>query len=268
MYIVYLYKNTKNSKVYIGQTSQELKQRAGSNGCNYRECRRFYNAIQEDGWSSFVPHILYRTDTLEDAYNMEKYYIQYYNSCDEKYGYNIELGGKSGVTSNDTKCIISTKARERYTDPTKNPMFGKCHTEESKRKQSIKKIGCNNPMFGSVWNDKQRQAVCHRRPPSFTEQTKERQRQVGRTLGSLRKKSVVCLDDNLIFQSVNEAALYYHVAPSTLVGHLRGHQKTCANKRFEYIHSCSSLTTIPQGSTSEMNTDGSDGRCVSSDDIV
>ena len=43
--------------------------------------------------------------------------------------------------SEETKQILSDKAKERYKDPTKHPMFGKHHSEESKRKNSESRKG-------------------------------------------------------------------------------------------------------------------------------
>lgn len=42
MYCIYKYTNVHNGKVYIGQTSHSLEERAQSNGRNYRGCRKFY----------------------------------------------------------------------------------------------------------------------------------------------------------------------------------------------------------------------------------
>lgn len=93
MYTIYKYTNSVNGKVYIGQTSKSMEERAQSNGRNYRECRRFYAAIKKYSWSSFVPEILEIVETVEEANKREIYYIDLYNSTDERYGYNLAFGG-------------------------------------------------------------------------------------------------------------------------------------------------------------------------------
>ena len=43
--------------------------------------------------------------------------------------------------SQEARNKISKKAKQRYSDPTKNPMYGKTHTEEARKKMREKKIG-------------------------------------------------------------------------------------------------------------------------------
>ena len=42
MYKVYMYTNTVNGKIYIGQTMKSLTERACKNGSNYKDCTHFY----------------------------------------------------------------------------------------------------------------------------------------------------------------------------------------------------------------------------------
>ena len=156
IYTIYKYTNSVNGKVYIGQTHKTMEERAQTNGRNYRECRRFYAAIQKYSWSSFIPEILETVKTIDEANEREIYYINLYNSTDSRYGYNLAYGGNNKEMLTETKAIISSKAKERYVDKTKNPMYGKRHSETTREKQSIKKRGENNPMFGSVWTETQR----------------------------------------------------------------------------------------------------------------
>lgn len=91
-YKIYMHKNKVNEKVYIGQTKQSLKSR-WENGYGYRECPKFWNAIQKYGWDNFE-HILIEDNlTLEEANKKEQYYIQKYDSVNN--GYNISIGGGS-----------------------------------------------------------------------------------------------------------------------------------------------------------------------------
>lgn len=102
---------------------------------------------------------------------LEKYYIKKYDSFNN--GYNSTEGGSNGKLSNETKfkiseslkgrsmstftyinfCLtghpltieakkkISDSAKERYKNPKMHPMYGKHHTEESKRKNSESRKG-------------------------------------------------------------------------------------------------------------------------------
>ena len=94
-----MHKNKINGKVYIGQTKQSLKNR-WSNGYGYRECPKFWRAIQKYGWDNFEHIILEQGLTLDEANNKEQYYIKKYDAIAN--GYNISIGGGSnyGVGKN------------------------------------------------------------------------------------------------------------------------------------------------------------------------
>ena len=222
--------------MYIGQTSKSLEERA-QGGRNYRECRRFYNAIQKYSWESFVPEILETVTTVEEANDREIYYIAKFNSTNEDYGYNISLGGDNKIMSQESKMIISEKAIERYKDKTANPMYGKKHTDSAIEKQSAKKIGSKNPMYGTKWTKTQREkSGCRGKHLNLSDERREELRSHGRKIGeTVGLRAVRCIEDDISFSSIVEAANTYGVSKSTLCGHLTGHQKTCRGKHFEYI---------------------------------
>lgn len=122
---VYKYTNIKNNKVYIGQTKNTFEQRAGSNGKNYKDSSKFYYAIQKYGWNNFISEILKDDISIDEANYYEQYYIDLYNSTDDHFGYNLQRGGLNHEVNEEVKMIISKKAKDRYKDKTKNPMFKK-----------------------------------------------------------------------------------------------------------------------------------------------
>lgn len=86
-----------NGKLYIGQTRLSLSYRFGKNGNKYKGCKRFYEAIKENGWDN-IKHILLFDDlSSEMADIIEIYLIKKYKTYDINYGYNMTLGGKDGV---------------------------------------------------------------------------------------------------------------------------------------------------------------------------
>lgn len=122
-YIVYKYTNKINGKVYIGQTKQGLKKRAGKNGINYKG-HVFGRAIEKYGWDNFEAQILKKNQTKEMADFWEWFYIIGMNA-DTYNGYNCTQGGEGTV--------------------------GFRHSEESKKlmsKNHADMSGKNNPMYG------------------------------------------------------------------------------------------------------------------------
>lgn len=102
---IYKYTNKINNKVYVGQTRQNLKQRAKKDGKGYKHCIKFYNSIKKYGFNNFDLDILELVDSNE-ADDKEKYYIHKYDSINN--GYNIDFGGHvEKVRSSETKNKIS-----------------------------------------------------------------------------------------------------------------------------------------------------------------
>lgn len=95
-YKVYMHKNQINGKVYIGQTSKSLNRRWGNGKC-YATCPYFNHAIEKYGWDNFDHLLLNDNLSKDEADELEKYYIQKYESYNPEHGYNISLGG-SGLS--------------------------------------------------------------------------------------------------------------------------------------------------------------------------
>ena len=244
MHIIYKYTNKCNNKVYIGQTKNSLEERAQHNGSNYRSCTHFYNAIQKYGWNNFQSEILEEVNTIEEANKREMYYISLFDSTNPKCGYNISFGGNCGPISEVTKKKISDIRKEQYKDPANNPMYGKKHSDETLEKMREKKMGVNNPMYGKHLS---RESIDRRNAtkrlnnsfyrPTYTDEQKAIISKRAKKIAQKWAKKVRCIEDDLSFESTKAAAIHYGVDPTTLRGHLKGKQHTCAGGRhFEYIN--------------------------------
>ena len=92
---VYMHTNKINNKKYIGITGQQKYwMRWGSEGCRYKS-QVFGKAIEKYGWDNFNHEILKEVGTKEQAYELERFYIQKYKSNDKEFGYNVTAGGES-----------------------------------------------------------------------------------------------------------------------------------------------------------------------------
>lgn len=93
-YCVYIHRNKKNGKVYIGQTIYGDKpNKRWLNGRGYQINSHFYNAIQKYGWDKFEHFILMSNLTVEEANYYEQEFIKLYDACNPDKGYNITTGG-------------------------------------------------------------------------------------------------------------------------------------------------------------------------------
>lgn len=99
--VIYLFKNKINGKVYIGQTSVQLRKRVQQHITTSHMWTKshkspFHKAINKYGISNFDLQILEHCKDQQELDNREIYWIAYYNSTNRNYGYNIDSGGKKG----------------------------------------------------------------------------------------------------------------------------------------------------------------------------
>ncbi|APQ72279.1 GIY-YIG nuclease family protein [Clostridium botulinum] len=111
---IYKIENIVNGKVYIGQ-STNLKSRKIHHKSELR-CKRhpnlyLQNAFCKYGEGNFRFEIIEKVDE-QNLDEREIYWINYYNSTNEKYGYNLESGGKKYKHHNErSKEIMSIKSK-------------------------------------------------------------------------------------------------------------------------------------------------------------
>lgn len=136
--VIYKITNNKNDKVYIGQTTQSIRDRMrnykeesvyGNNG-NFRPIA---NAIRQIGFENFKFDVIDTAETKTELDKKERKYIEQYKSTDPRYGYNVENGGNSvGKHSELTKKKISEAQKG-----SKNHMYGKVGEENVTSKEVI-----------------------------------------------------------------------------------------------------------------------------------
>ena len=117
--IIYIITNTKNNKIYIGQTKtlknikgnikiwsannrfEEHKKNALRNS-KKQQAPKLYNAIRECGIENFKVDTLMICE-LNDSFFYEQQFIKQYNSHDENIGYNTNIGGYVNQNLNNDK---------------------------------------------------------------------------------------------------------------------------------------------------------------------
>lgn len=99
-----IYKHTLKitGQVYIGQTNN-IKDRWKPSA--YKNCIKFYNAIQKYGWDNFEHTILIDNLTIDEANKLEEEYIKQYDSINN--GFNLSSGGLNHLASEETKQKMS-----------------------------------------------------------------------------------------------------------------------------------------------------------------
>jgi hypothetical protein len=200
MGIIYILRNRKNDKCYIGQTTQTFKKRFRSHQHSNSLTGK---AIQKYGSDNFDKLLLESVPEKELDY-WETHYIQECNSIFPN-GYNFESGGhKNKHLHKEHKRKISEANRKRtHSEESKrkmskahegkthseetikkmselqkkngNGMLGKHHSEESKKKMSEAKIGEENNMFGKHHSEETKQKIKEKRKLQvFSEETRKK----------------------------------------------------------------------------------------------
>jgi len=153
-YSIYCVTNKTNGKKYIGITKNDINQRLKEHITQSRYSDyKFHQAIRKYGKDLFEIEQIDMTDTKENALELETKYIKEFNTFES--GYNMNEGGVGLVYHTDEskqKMSENNYWKGKSRSGQLNPMFGKSHSEETKKLMSEKKKGLysgeNHPLYG------------------------------------------------------------------------------------------------------------------------
>lgn len=209
-YIVYSHINKTNEKKYIGITCQKPQDRWGKDGYNYRESKRFWNAIQKYGWDNFDHVILHEGLSKEEACQKEKELIAELETTNSEYGYNIhEGGGLPPVMYGEDNPFFDD---HRFAGEN-HPMYGKKHTEETKKKMSLNHRDVSkekNPFYGD-------------------------HRFAGKNHPNA--KAIQCIETGVVYDTVTQAERDTGVARQSIAKQIRGTISHAGGLHWKYVSS-------------------------------
>lgn len=161
---IYIIENLINKKKYVGITKFNIEKRFSQHiysSVNRNSNYRIHSAIRKYGKDNFKCYLI---DICEkkDALNREQFYIKLFNTF--KSGYNMNEGGYGLLhLSEESKLKLSRNNywRGKRRNGNKNPMFGKCHSEETKKKisETRKKLKYNNGWLGKKHSEETKQKI-------------------------------------------------------------------------------------------------------------
>lgn len=136
-WVVYAHILKTDGRKYIGQTNNINARWKPS---AYKNCSKFYNAIQYYGWDAFEHIILERNLTLDEANKQEEYYITLYNTVEN--GFNLLSGGLNHIASQETKDKMSRTRKgvpksEAHKEAIANALKGKKKTPQAIRNNQL-----------------------------------------------------------------------------------------------------------------------------------
>ena len=149
---IYMWTNLLTGDMYIGQSIDLSKRFRKYFTISYIKSRKeliISRALIKYGYANFSVSILEYCDRC-DLTAREQHYLDKFNPQ-----YNIlKIAGSSlgFKQSEETRLKISKALKGIYTGD-KSALFGRFHTEETKKKMSLSKAGENNPLYGKTHNE-------------------------------------------------------------------------------------------------------------------
>lgn len=162
---IYKITNCVNNKIYIGQTTRNLSRRISEykksiNQSYSHNNPHLINSFIKYRFENFKFDIIDTALTIDELNEKEIFYIKKYNSTNKDVGYNLELGGKNSIVTDDTKIKMSNSHRGvKQTTNWINNRIAKAGTEEAKKygraktKKEKKYLSENSPKY---WKYKKR----------------------------------------------------------------------------------------------------------------
>jgi group I intron endonuclease len=168
---IYILRNSKNGKIYVGQSRVNVERRSGHPNRNKKHPIDL--AIRKYGIDNFERFIFYIPEELLDDF--ERAMIKNLHSL-SPCGYNLETGGcKNKHTCEETKRKISEALRGKP-----GHWLGRKHSEETKRKMSRALMG-NTRNLGRKFSEEHKKKISEgQRGKVLSEEQKKRLSQVRR----------------------------------------------------------------------------------------
>ncbi len=140
--IIYKITNIINNKIYIGQTTSNIKKRWGQHKASSRNKKsKLYNAMRKYGVENFKIEEIVKAESIEELNELEEKIINENNSVQN--GYNIIFGGKNytrihknGLNSQQEKLVKTIK---------KSPIILQCMILWGMLMKECKRYIENNP---------------------------------------------------------------------------------------------------------------------------
>ena len=237
------YKHTcPNRKVYIGITCQKPERR-WNNGYGYLHNKHFYSAIKKYGWENIRHEIIYENLTQKEAFKKEIELISKYQSNNSKYGYNKSIGGDKNnygrITSIETKNKISKTLMGHYvSDETRLKMSvadkGRTSSRKGKHLNEATKEKLRQANLGKKHTEETLLKMSYKhKKENLNIETYKKMCLANKKISKKRSKKVICIEKNIIYESINEAQRQLNAKNIYKV--LSGERKTANGYHFKFV---------------------------------
>ena len=228
---IYLWTNLQNDKKYVGQTQSFYKRMTQYKHGNFNHY--MMSAIKKYGLDNFDITILERDIELDKLDEREQYWLDYYQSYKQEFGYNIcQFAGttRNYNHTDDTKELIRKIALKRFSIPEErakvqgknNGMYGKKHDKKWREQHSNwLKEKWKDVEYRQFWVDKMSGENNYFYGKHFCGDANP------------RAKSVRCVETNKIYPTIKSAASDVGTSRQNISHALNGTQETAGGYHWE-----------------------------------
>lgn len=233
--IIYKITNIINNKVYIGKTEKETvnrrwithrhKLKKGIHDNNH-----FQASYNKYGKDSFQFEVIEK-DISIDINKKEMYYIELYNSNNRKFGYNKSSGGEgvSGIPMplKTREALKKANTGRKLTEYQKEALL-KSNKERIYSEETIE-------LFKRRGKERALTETFKKLVYSNGVNTYNRNKNIFIEANEKRKKTVLCLNNNIIYHSLTEAATALNLDKTNISRVASGKQKQIKGYTFKFI---------------------------------
>lgn len=222
---IYCIENITTNKKYIGQSidiNDRWRRHISELNHNSHHNDYLQKAWNKYGDKDFRFYVLEYCDK-DELDKKEIYYIDFYNTTNRKYGYNLKSGGQyHNYQTEEVKIKISESNKKAYQNQElRNIRSIDALKQWSNPKIKEKIIGSNNGMYGK----------------HHTEETKRKISENRSGIKSYRRNttSVFCIELNQKFEDATEAGKELSLDGSGILKVCQGKRKTCGGYHWKFL---------------------------------
>ena len=223
---IYCIENITTNKKYIGQ-AKDIRDRWRKHKNTLRRGVHDNDYLQK-AWSKYgekdFKFYVLEYCQINKLDEQEIYYIDYYNTMDRDFGYNLRSGGQEGVYySEETRKKLSESIKKSYLDPERRKIQSVNALNQWANPEIKKKItGVNNGMYGKHHTDEMKKKLSEKR----------------KGVQSPRRNTtpVFCVELNKEFKDAAEAGKELSLDSSCILKVCRGERKICGGYHWEFLN--------------------------------
>lgn len=221
---IYCIENKTTGKKYIGQ-SVNVKDRWMKHISELNN-NSHHNSYLQNAWNKYgvddFKFTVLEYCEIDKLDEKENYYIELYDTLNRDCGYNLKSGGQStNHYSEETRKKMSESGKKTYLNPERRELQRINALNQWANPKIKEKIsGKNNYMYGKHHTDETRRKMSEARK--------------GRKPSNRNTTPVFCIELNKLFEDATEAGKELLIDGSAILKVCRGERKTCGGYHWEF----------------------------------